>query len=117
MNLRDIQEILNAELLCGENRLDDCVTCAFGADLMSDALAYTNQDTLLLTGLCNLQVIRTAEMLDISHIIFVRGKRPADEMLQIAKDSGICVLATRLTMFDSCGLLYAAGMRGSVLHG
>lgn len=93
------------------------MTCAFGADLNERRAGLYQPGHSALTGLCNLQVIRTAEMLDISHIIFVRGKRPADEMLQIAKDSGICVLATRLTMFDSCGLLYAAGMRGSVLHG
>ena len=117
LKLREIQAILGAELLCGEDRLDDEVSCAFGSDLMSDALAYTDQDTLLLTGLCNTQVIRTAEMLDISHIVFVRGKCPNDEMLQMARDGGICVLATRNTMFTTCGLLYAAGMQGSVLHG
>ena len=117
LKLREIQAILGAELLCGEDRLDDEVSCAFGSDLMSDALAYTDQDTLLLTGLCNTQVIRTAEMLDISHIVFVRGKCPNDEMLQMARDGGICVLATRNTMFTTCGLLYTAGMQGSVLHG
>ena len=110
--IRDIQVLLNAVLLCGEEKLDDDVSSGFGADLMSDVLAFTDSDTLLLTGLCNLQTIRTADMLDISHIVFVRGKCPDDAMLQLARERGICVLATHYTMFKSCGLLFSAGLRG-----
>ena len=110
-------EALDGKVCFGEDKLNEVCLTACGCDLMSDALAYTDQDTLLLTGLCNTQVIRTAEMLDISHIVFVRGKCPNDEMLQMARDGGICVLATRNTMFTTCGLLYTAGMQGSVLHG
>ena len=117
MKLREVKEILHAELLCGEERLEDEICCAFGSDLMSDALAYTDQDTLLLTGLCNTQVIRTAEMLDISHVVFVRNKRPNEEMMDLARQGGLCILATPDTMFNTCGLLYAAGLRGCELHG
>lgn len=117
LKLRDIQNIIGARVLCGEERMEDEVTCAFGSDLMSDALAYTGEDTLLLTGLCNNQVIRTVEMLDLSHIVFVRGKCPSEEMLEMAREDEICILATEKTMFDTCGLLYAAGLRGSELHG
>ena len=112
MLIRDIRALLGAALRCGESRLDDEVTSGFGADLMSDVLAFTGSDTLLLTGLCNLQTIRTADMLDISHIVFVRGKCPDDAMLQLARERGICVLATHYTMFKSCGLLFSAGLRG-----
>ncbi len=117
MQIRKIRELLNAELLCGEEMLDDEVSYGFGADLMSDALAHTDSDTLLLTGLCNPQAIRTADMLDIAHVVFVRGKRPDEGMLRLARESGICVLATRCTMFKACGLLYGAGLSGGELHG
>jgi predicted transcriptional regulator len=117
MTLREIQTILDAELLCGAQRLDDQVSRAFGSDLMSDALAYADQDTLLLTGLCNPQVVRTAEMLDITHIVFVRGKRPNEETLELAREGGLAVLATGQTMFNACGRLYAAGLEGGGQHG
>ena len=113
LKLREIQAILGAELLCGEDRLDDEVSCAFGSDLMSDALAYTDQDTLLLTGLCNTQVIRTAEMLDITCIVFSRGKQPSDEILEMAQEADIAVLATRMTTYTACGELYTHGLPGT----
>ena len=78
MNLRKIQQLLAAEILWGEEVLDQVEPlCACGSDLMSDVLAFTKEKTLLLTGLTNAQVIRTAEMIDLSGIIFVRGKRPS----------------------------------------
>ena len=112
VRIREIQILLNATLLCGADMLDDEVASGFGADLMSDVLAFTDSGTLLLTGLCNLQTIRPADMLDISHVVFVRGKCPDESMLQLARECGICVLATSYTMFKSCGLLYAAGLPG-----
>ena len=117
MQIRKILQLLDADLLCGEEMLDDEVSSGFGADLMSDALAYTNANTLLLTGLCNPQAIRTADMLDISHVVFVRAKRPDEGMIQLARECGICVMATRHTMFKACGLLYGAGLPGGELHG
>ena len=80
--------------------------------MMSDVLAFIKKDALLLTGLNNLQVIRTAEMLDIVCLVFVRGKQPQPEMLRMAENLGITVLTTEHTMFDACGILYHAGLRG-----
>ena len=84
--------------------------------VMSDVLAFIKKNALLLTGLNNLQVIRTAEMLDIVCLVFVRGKRPQEEMLKKADELGITVLSTDYTMFDACGILYHAGLRGGSRH-
>ena len=87
--------------------------CACGADLMSDVLAYVKHDALLLTGLVNAHVVRTAEMMDIPCIVFVRGKRPAQDVLEVAEECGIALLSTEHTMFTACGKLYASGLTGS----
>ena len=112
MTVRDVMLALNADLICGEENLDTEVHDACGSDMMSDVLAFIKKDALLLTGLNNLQVIRTAEMLDIVCLVFVRGKQPQPEMLQMAENLGITVLTTEHTMFDACGILYHAGLRG-----
>ena len=112
MKLREIKEILNAECLTDEACLDHEVEHAFGSDLMSDVLAFVDENTLLLTGLVNPQVIRTAEMMDIKQIVFVRGKRPADGTIRLAAANGIALLATREILFTSCGKLYEKGLRG-----
>lgn len=112
MKLKEVKEILNAECLTNETCLDHEVTHAFGSDLMSDVLAFVDENTLLLTGLVNPQVIRTAEMMDISHIVFVRGKRPADSTIRLAEANGIALLATGDIMFTACGKLYEKGLRG-----
>lgn len=83
---------------------------ACGADLMSDVLAFTHAGTLLLTGLTNPQVVRTAEMAGIKAIVFVRGKHPPRETLVLAEDKGIPLLATRYTLYEACGRLYSAGL-------
>lgn len=87
-------------------------TSAFASDMMSDVLAYGQGQSLLLTGLLNQQVIRTAEMLDMHCIIFVRGKTPAEEVLTLAREKGIAVISTQRGMFTASGLLYGAGLRG-----
>ena len=102
----------NAKLLYGEDELEREVKYGFGADLMSDVLAFVKDDTVLLTGLTSPHVIRTAEMLDIVCIIFVRGKMPDDNMLALAIGKGIAILATDHYMFTACGLLYGNGLRG-----
>ena len=111
MTVKEAAQILEAEVLVGEN-LDVEIKTACGSDMMSDVLAFVKDQALLLTGLCNPQVIRTAEMLDIVCIIFVRGKRPDDTVLQMAKERDLVVLATRHRMFSSCGMLYEAGLNG-----
>ena len=112
MTVEDVRRVLGARVLVGEQYLDREVRTACGADMMSDVLAFSKDHSILLTGLCNPQVIRTAEMLDIVCLVFVRGKQPQPEMLQMAENLGITVLTTEHTMFDACGILYHAGLRG-----
>ncbi|NLA84039.1 MAG: hypothetical protein GX854_05830 [Clostridiales bacterium] len=87
------------------------VTTAFGSDLMSDVLAFVKEGTLLLTGLTNHQVIRTAELLDVSAVVFVRGKLPGQDIIDMAIKHSIVLLATEDTLFTACGKLYEAGLR------
>jgi predicted transcriptional regulator len=112
MILREVQRILQAEVLVGEDNLELEVNAACGSDLMSDVLAFTKPGALLLTGLTNTQAIRTAEIADIKAIVFVRGKRPDKETIELARSKNIPVLATRLLMFESCGMLYENGLIG-----
>ena len=114
MLLRDVQKILDAEVLVGADKLDMEVYTAFGADLMSDVLAFADSGCLLLTGLTNPQVIRTADVLDIAAIIIVRGKKPPPETLRAAADKNIPVLSTKYILFESAGRLYEKGIVGSV---
>ena len=113
MKIKDIQHLLDAKLLChGDNDLDKEVTSAFGCDLMSDVLAYVKDQSVLLTGLVNPQVIRTATMLDMVCVVFVRSKTPTEEILALAKESGIVVMSTNKTLYESCGIIYSAGLSG-----
>ena len=112
MKLADVQQILHAEVLCGHEHLGRETQAACGADLMSDVLAFTKEKALLLTGLTNIQVIRTAEMSDLVGIVFVRGKRPGPEVIQLAESKGIPLLLSRYPMYESCGALYKGGLRG-----
>lgn len=115
MKLREIAELLNCEVLVGEKFLDREVKYAFGSDLMSDVLAYTEEETVLLTGLCNNQVIRTAEMLDLKSIVFVRGKCPTEEIVNLAKEDDILILRTEHTMYSASGILYSHGLQGTAI--
>ena len=112
MKIRNIQKLLDAKLLCHGDNLDTEVTSAFGCDLMSDVLAYVKDQSVLLTGLVNPQVIRTAIMLDMVCVVFVRSKMPTDEILELAKESGIAVMSTTKTLYESCGIIYSAGLSG-----
>ena len=89
MTVKDVRDVLGARVLAGEEFLDREVKSACGSDMMSDVLAFSKDHSVLLTGLCNPQVIRTAEMLDIVCIIFVRGKKPDESMLEMARDRGL----------------------------
>ncbi|MDO4585458.1 MAG: DRTGG domain-containing protein [Planctomycetia bacterium] len=112
MTVKEVLEILGAKVLVGEELLDKEVRTACGSDMMSDVLAFSKDHSILLTGLCNPQVIRTAEMLDIVCLIFVRGKTPDETILEMARERNLIVLATGHRMFTACGLLYQAGLHG-----
>ncbi len=111
MKIRDIASVIDATVLSGEEFLDTEVLSAYGCDLMSDVLAFVEDQCMLLTGLINPQVIRTAEMVDMKAIVFVRGKEPTEEILELAREAGIAILATKLPMYISCGKLYEAGIK------
>lgn len=115
MTAKDVQEILGARVLTGEEHLEREVKSACGSDMMSDVLAFSKDHSVLLTGLCNPQVIRTAEMLDIVCIIFVRGKKPDDTLIEMAKERDLIVMATGHRMFSACGMLYKAGLGGGAI--
>ena len=112
MKISTIQNLLDAKVLCCEEKLEGHVYSACGCDLMSDVLAYVKDQAVLLTGLVNPQVIRTAVMMDMVCIVFVRSKIPGEEMLSLARDSGIVVMTTDKRLYEACGLLYASGLDG-----
>ena len=111
MTAKKIAEVLNAEIMCCSERAEEVeIHSACGSDMMSDVLAYVKDQGMLLTGLVNPQVVRTAEMMDICCIAFVRGKRPDASILSLAEDRGIVVLCTNERMYPACGKLYQAGL-------
>jgi predicted transcriptional regulator len=112
MKLANVINILDAELLSGENFIDKEVDCAFSSDLMSDVLAFAGKRTLLLTGLTNAQVIRTAEMIDVSAIVFVRNKKPTNDIIELAKENNIILMRTSHTLYTASGKLYCLGLQG-----
>ncbi len=112
MTIKDVKEILKAEFVVGEEWGDREVHTACGSDMMSDVLAFMKDQSVLLTGLCNLQVIRTCEMMDIICVVFVRGKLPDEGMIEMAKEKEIAILTSGHRMFSACGMLYEKGLRG-----
>ena len=112
MTVNDIKEILEAEIICRDDLLQKEVNSACGSDMMSDVLAFVKEQAVLLTGLVNPQVVRTAEMMDMHCIVFVRGKRPTLDMIEMAEDRDMVMLCTEMEMFTSCGRLYENGLRG-----
>lgn len=116
MTIADVRDVLNCRVICGEENLEREVHSACGADMMSDVLAFVKDQAVLLTGLCNPQVIRTAEMMDIICIIFIRGKKPDEDMIELAKERGIVLMATGHRMFSACGMLYSSGLRGGASY-
>ena len=113
MKLNECVKVLQAEVLVPCEDMDMEIKVACGADLMSDVMAFAcHSNEMMLTGLVNLQTIRTAEMMDVKVIVFVRGKEPQANMLALAEDRRICVLRTPLPMFTACGVLYERGIKG-----
>ena len=113
MKLKEVQEILKAKVITSVTGWEDIeVKSACGCDLMSDVLAFVKNQALLLTGLVNPQVIRTAEMMDIKVIVFVRGKMPGDDVITLAEKLGMVVFTTGTPLYVACGKLYANGLSG-----
>ena len=110
MTIRTISELLGAEVLCCQDRLDTDVSDACGSDMMSDVLAHVKDQAVLLTGLVNTQVIRTAMMMDMHCVVFVRGKQPSPEIVSLAESNSIVVMASPHRMYEACGLLYTHGL-------
>ena len=112
MTVKDVVEILGAEVITDSPNLDTEVRTACGSDMMSDVLAFVKDQSVLLTGLLNPQVVRTAEMMDMHCIIFVRGKEPSDEVIKLAEEKEIVLLKSKYRMFTACGMLYSHGLNG-----
>ena len=116
MKLQEIIQILNAEVILDGNKKDLTVQSACSSDLMSDVLTSSRPGAILITGLTTTQVIYTAEVADISIVCFVRGKKPSEATVKLAKNKGITLLRVELPMFESCGRLYERGLRGCSEH-
>ncbi len=110
MKISTIKDLLEAEVVCYEEGLNMHVYSACGSDMMSDVLAFVKDQAVLLTGLVNSQVIRTAEMMDMNCIVFVRSKMPTAEMIELAEESGLVLLTTKKRMYEACGILYSNGL-------
>jgi hypothetical protein len=111
MKLNDLTKVINASILVGEDQPDLVIDRAFAADLLSDVLALTEEQTTLVTGMINPQVMRVAEILNVTAVIFVRGKVPPLSLMKYATRLNIPLLTTKKTMFETCGLMYANGIR------
>ncbi|MBE6903920.1 MAG: hypothetical protein E7480_04865 [Ruminococcaceae bacterium] len=117
MKIKEIVELLDAKVLAGAANVDKEVFSACGSDMMSDVLAYVKNQSVLLTGLCNPQVVRTAEMMDMCCIVFVRGKEPDANVLALAENHGMVILSTEKRMYPACGILYLNGLREAGSNG
>ena len=113
MKISTIRDLLDADVVTGGDMLGEHVYSACGSDMMSDVLAYVKDQAVLLTGLVNTQVVRTAEMMDMRCIVFVRSKQPTPEIVELAEESGIVLLATPKRMYEACGILYSNGLVGN----
>jgi predicted transcriptional regulator len=111
MTLRELVALLEGEVLFPEADLDREVPCAFASDLISDILMCTKEPTLLLTGLTNNQVIRLSDMIDLTGIVFVRGKRPLQDVIEMVAERGLPIITTKFTLYRCSGILFNAGLR------
>ena len=111
MGIQEIVKLIDGTIICENSSSDESVSRAFASDLMSDVLTLNTDSLLLITGLANLQTVRTAEMADIKNILFVRNKKPSPEMVSIAKREGITIISCSKSMFATCGILFDAGIK------
>lgn len=112
MTLKEIKKLLQADVITGKDSLDTEITFAGASDLMSDVLAFGKPGILLLTGLSNAQSVRTSNIIDAKAIVYVRGKKPNKEGIELAKEKGIPIISTKLMMYTACGLLFSHGLKG-----
>ena len=112
MKISEIKDILKAELLVGEDQMDTDVFGAGGADLMADILSAVAKGAALLTGLTTEHVLRTARVADVAVVVFVRGKKPDEPVLELARSYNLPVLLTEYSLFVASGRLYMNGLRG-----
>lgn len=117
MKISKIKSLLAAELICGEEHLELDVNSACCSDMMSDVLAYVKDQAVLITGLINSQVIRTANMMDMLCVVFVRGKTPTEEMVELAKECGLVLMSSDKRAFEASGILWEAGLSGKADNG
>jgi hypothetical protein len=110
MDIYEIAEKVGGKIICEKTKTDTDITKAFASDLMSDVLTLDTSSILLITGLANIQTIRTAEMAEIKNILLVRNKKPSQEMIQLAEKRGIRILQTEKSLFRTCGILYNSGI-------
>lgn len=110
MTIAQAAALLDCKTVCGEQNLDKPLLSACGADLMSDVLSFVKEGTVLLTGMMNPHVVRTAEMLDVPCIVFVRGKKPTDDVVALAKQTGVTLLVCEYSLYEACGRLYKEGL-------
>ncbi|MCQ2321140.1 MAG: hypothetical protein MJZ91_07405 [Bacteroidales bacterium] len=111
MTIKQISELLEAKVLCGADRLDEENDIVFASDLMSDVLTLGDYNPVILTGLCNMQTIRTCEMGNLDVIVLVRKKKATEEMIEEAEEEGMVLMECDYSMFKACGILYAAGLK------
>lgn len=110
MTIREIAERIDATVYAEPDQIEEDLTGAFGSDMMSDVLAFAENRDVLLTGLLNPQIVRTAHMLDMRCIIVVRGKTATEEIKRLAAENRIALLETKLTMYEASGKLYEGGL-------
>lgn len=111
MKISEIVKILDGTVMTGENRLEENNDYVFATDLMSEVLTLGDKNPIILSGLCNMQTIRTCEMGNLDILIIVRGKKPTDDMMELAEENGMVVIACGYSMFKACGLLYQNGLK------
>jgi len=111
MTLREVADLLNAEVISGKDYLDEDLEFAGASDLMSDVLAFGRPGIILLTGLSNTQSVRTADIIEARAIVYVRGRKPSQEGIELAEKSRMPILSTEFLMYKACGLLYGRGLR------
>lgn len=114
MKVSEIVELLDGVVLSEGDNMEKDLHSACASDMMSDVLAFVKDQAVLITGLCNPQVVRTAEMMDMLCIVLVRGKKPDTTLIELAKDRGITLIATPHRMFAACGILYQAGLKAEI---
>jgi predicted transcriptional regulator len=112
MTLRELADLLEAEVISGEQHLDEEFECVGASDLMSDVLTFGEPGIILLTGLINTQSVRTADIIEAKAIVYVRGKKPDKEGIALAEERGIPILSTGFFMYKACGLLYSREISG-----